>query len=264
MPNDSPDWTTNIARPQTEYGSSPYAYTSAGLNISVSLTPDVHVVGLAFLDNSSLQTLTVVGNVTGTTYLSLRPTLSTPGPIQWVPVMSAVDTSVEVEITATASGSVWIVLMGESSGVIAYPANGTMNVQITAEPFNLTTDQKTATSNPWLHPKKYLYVNTGNLVSAGSFTMIPGVAGLSIYMHAMCLTTLDGGTVLDIYDGTSAGTVFDAFVQETTGTPTNAYQQTQHPHLYQGVQLTSGNALTAVNASGATHSWIGYITYTQA
>lgn len=263
VPNDSPDWTTNIARPQTSYPGSPFAYTAAGLNFNIGLTPDVYTVGLAFNDNSSLTSLDVVGNVSQTTYLSLRPLLATPGPVQWIPVMSVVDTSINVDIVASAAGSVYVVLMGESAGVIAYPANGVMDVQIVAEPFAVTFDQVQATSNLWLHPRSILGLDTGNLAASGSLTLIPGVAGQRIYLHSMLAYPLDGGTFLNVFDGTGSGTRVDTFVGQVAGTPTNAYVPGYPPHPYLGVPLTTGNACTVMNSGSGTHRWIGNVIYSQ-
>lgn len=264
VPNDSPDWTTNIARPQLQYAGSPFAYTAAGLTQTLTLTPDVYTVGLAFEDNSTLEALTVTGDITGTTYLSLRPPLDSPGPVQWIPVMSAVDTSIDVDIIATGSGQMWVVTMGESAGVIAYPANGAMPVQIVGEPLAFTTDQVAATSNPWLHPRHCKYLDTGALAVGGSFTAIPAVAGASIYLFDMVMQTIDSGNFLQVWDGpANTGIHVDIFVSQLTGTPVNAYLPTAHPHHYSGVQLTAGNALTLENTGGATHDWVGYVTYTQ-
>lgn len=264
MPNDSPDWTTNIARPQIEYPGSPFVYTGAGLSMDLTLTPDVYTVGLAFLDNASLTALTVTGNVTGTTYLSLRPLLASPGPVQWIPVMSAVDTSVNVDIVASGTGQMWVVTMGESAGVIAYPANGVMPVQIVAEPLAFTTDQVAATSNPWLHPRSYQYFDTGALANNGTLNMITAAAGKTIYLFDMLLSPVDSGTLIQIFDGTAAtGTLLDNFVSAVAGAPVNTAFPTPPPHHYSGLPLTSGNAMTCKNVTGAAHRWIGYATYTQ-
>lgn len=264
VPNDSPDWTTNIARPQTAYPGSPFSYGIGLNNITVDVTPDVYTLGITFTPVGSLHNIAVIGIQSGALYLEQEDTLGAVANVQWVPLISALDTSVQIQLMATESGHVSVALMGESAGVITYPANGITSVSIDDATITVPVDQVAATANPWLHPQKYTHVDTGSLANSGTQTLIAGVSGKSIYLHALLLAPIDGGMSVDVFDGTSAGTKLTTFVSALTGTPINTELAPMPPQPFYGVPLTAGLALTAQNTSGATHRWLGYAVYSQA
>lgn len=263
MPNDSPDWTTNVARPQTAAPGNPYSYGVGLTSVNITITPDVYTLGIVLSTIGSIHNIAVLGEQSGALYLEQEDTLGFVANVQWVPVISALDTTVQVQIMATAAGDMTVALMGESAGVITYPANSITSVSVDEVTTTVPTDQITATANPWLHPQKYVHVDTGSLANSGTQTLITGVAGKTIYLHALLLAPIDGGMSVDVFDGTSAGTKLTTFVSALTGTPINMELAPMPPQPFYGVPLTAGLALTAQNTSGSTHRWLGYAVYSQ-
>jgi hypothetical protein len=264
MPKDSPDWTTNVVTPQTIATGSPYALTAGINDVTVAVTPDTYVLGISVQGSPTISLLKVVGEDSGVVYLNLASSAGPIGSVQYVPILSATDTNVLIQITVAASTEMNVVLMGQSSGTIVYPANRQLPVEITQSTTTLSVTQVAGTANPWIHPTGILHIDTGALANLGTATLIPAVALEQIYLFTLLLAPLDLGTTVDVYDGTATGTKIDTFVGPETGTPVNAATPTMAPHEYHAVALTAGNALTVQNTSGGTHRWVGYVVYSQA
>lgn len=111
MPVDVPDWTSASVTPQRNLAGSPFtAAVSVTTTVRFSIDSSVAVVALLFSAPGVLNPVTVTGVTTGTLYLNANP--SRQRTFLLVPVISAVDTQIDVAATNTSAvttSSVWVV-----------------------------------------------------------------------------------------------------------------------------------------------------------
>lgn len=264
VPNDSPDWTTNVTTPQSLAAGSPFTLAAGTQTVDIAINPSVYTIGIALDGSTSMTTLSVTGDQTSAVYLSLSTLRDPIGPVQYVPVMSAVDTSVTIKIISSATVTMNVVLMGQSAGAVVYPGNGIMPVEIDRVNVVMPVTQDANSFTPWLRPSFYQFIDTGSIALNAAVTVIPGVAGEHIYLHDLIVQPIDGGQTINIYDGSATGTQIHTVYAGATGTPVNTYIPPVPPLKFSGLVLGLGTGLTLKSTSAGTHRWLGYATYSQA
>ena len=165
MPNDLPDWTSAIARPSIQAAGSPWAYPAGSTTKNFPIGADVHSVGILAPDYQNVTLLEVIGHVSGVEYLNVDLAFVNSGPAQWVPVMAAVDTSVDITVHDTGAATLYVVQIFDAQAVLSTPQ----------------------LPPPWQapnqHPTTVHFLNPG---SGNAVTILPAPGvGQSLYLHTM-------------------------------------------------------------------------------
>lgn len=122
MPNDQQDWTSVVARPQTQLAGSPWTYNTGGDSKTFTLAPNTSIVGILLPSYNSVSFLSVTGSTSAITYLKVNPSASLYQQYYYVPIVDAVDTQVLVIVTGTLSAKAYVVSVPDPVGVLSIPA----------------------------------------------------------------------------------------------------------------------------------------------
>lgn len=165
MPNDQPDWTSVVARPQVQLAGSPWAYGATTQTQNFVLSADTSIIGILLPGYLTVTVTTVTGHVSGTVYQTLNPSQVRFPDVFYTLVQSGVDTSVDITITASATGTAYV-------SSIPDPVAAAQIIQNPA---------------PWQAPNQLPaqlnFANPGNLATA---TIIAAPSGSqSIWLHTM-------------------------------------------------------------------------------
>jgi len=188
MPNDQPDWTSVVARPQVQLSGSPWAYLATTQTKTFVLSADTSIIGILLPGYLSVTTLTVTGHTSGTVYTTLNPSQVRFPDVFYTLVQSGVDTSVDVTITATSTGTAYV-------SSIPDPVAAAQIIQNPA---------------PWQAPNQLpAQLNFANPGQNNSATIIAAPSGSqSIWLHSMSwLWTVQSTSMQGIFQD-SGGTQF--------------------------------------------------------
>ena len=234
--NDLPDWAQVVAQPDTPLAGSPTLYTSGPFSQVYTLPNGVHLLSIIIPDFADVTSLTVVGENTGITYLSVNPSTSVYQHQYYVLISSVVEGSVQIATTASVAGNMWI------TG-LSYPAAIASLAQGPA---------------PWEAPTApSMAVFFGNPGPSTTHTVIPAPGtGKSIYLHTF------------VWEWDTANTGVTGVFQDTAAVGVASTSATVAGFQYggdlRGVKLTTSAGLqfsqtggAAVNASNCR----GLVTY---
>lgn len=165
MPNDLPDWTAAIARPSLQATGSPWAYPAGNTTKNFPLSADCHSVGILVPDYQNVTLLQVVGHTSTVEYLNVNLAFVNSGPAQWVPVIAAVDMSVDITVHDANPNTLYVVQIFDAQAVLSTPQ----------------------LPPPWQapnqHPATIHFLNPG---SGNTVTILPSPGpGQSLYLHTM-------------------------------------------------------------------------------
>lgn len=189
MPNDQPDYTSVVARPQTQLAGSPWVIASSGTHtLAFTLTPDTSILAIMVPALTVVTEITVTGVVSGSLYLDVLPSTELFPNQFYAIVQSAVDTSVNVTVVSTTGTTVYVSSIPDpvaQTSLVTFPA-------------------------PWEAPNQPpLHMGFGNPGTGAHTTIIPApAAGKSIWLHELSYNVSGTNAALYIYWQTSDGTVF--------------------------------------------------------
>lgn len=237
MPNDQPDWTSVVARPQVQLAGSPWAYGATTQSKNFVLAADTSILGILLPGYLQVTTLTVTGHTSGTVYLTLNPSAVRFPDVFYTLIQSAVDMSVDITITAGSSGTAYI-------SSIPDPVAQAQIIQNPA---------------PWQAPNQLpAQLNFANPGNGNSVTIIAAPSGSqSLWIHSMSwMWTVQATNVQGIFQD-SGGTQFlddGAFVAGSRG-----YMDFKGARLDPGTgfvfkQFSAGAASTTFCFGGVTYS----------
>jgi len=234
--NDLPDWAQVVSQPDTPLTGSPVLYSAGPFSQVFTLPNGVHLLSIVIPDYLDVTSLSVVGEVTGVSYLSINPSTSVYQHQYYVEISAAVEGQVQIATTASVAGNMWI------TGV-SYPAAVASLAQGPA---------------PWQAPTSpSMAVFFGNPGPSTTHTVIPAPGtGKSIYLHAF------------MWEWDTASTTVTGVFQDTTGVGVASTAATvagyQYGGDFRGVKLTTSAGLqfsqtgaAAANASNCR----GMVTY---
>lgn len=215
MPNDLPDWTNVVARPQVQLPGSPWAYASGGATKTFTLAADTSILGVLLPDSGNVTLLTVTGTTSGVVYLSVNPVAVKFPPFFYTIIHAAVDPQVSVSIAAGAPNTAYLSSIPDPVAAIA-------------------TAQNPA---PWQAPNQApAPVFFGNPGAGNNTTVIAAPAnGAAIWLHALAWQWSATDANLTGYWQTSDGTV----IHRDTAAKDTAIR----PLRFSGVKLGDGLAL---------------------
>lgn len=223
MPNDVPDWTTQVIRPDVTPSGSPWAYSSGTSMMSFAISRGVHVLAVLVPDFTHVSSLLVKGVTSGVTYLQSYPNDSiVPRPFYAV-VAPEVDSFVSVSIVASAGNTLYVT-----------------NV---ADPIAVAIAQ--ADAQPWQAPNlPPVPISFGYPGAAGNAVVIPAPAApQSIWLHGMTYRW-------NIVTANSFGAWFTTGGLEIWADP-GANDLTQRSVDYRGTKLPVATGLEFTGQGGA-------------
>ncbi len=122
-PNDLPDWTSVVARPQTQLAGSPWNYAIGNNVKTFTLAADTSILGILLPNFFNLSQLQVVGHTSGLTYLEADPTVQIWRQFYTIPIMSGIDNAVDITIFAGTASTAYICSIPDSVAVVALADN---------------------------------------------------------------------------------------------------------------------------------------------
>lgn len=165
MPNDQPDYTSVVARPQTQLAGSPWSVVAGANTKTFTLATDTSIVGLLVPSAGGISSLTVTGHTSGITYLSLDPQQVLTPDVYYAIVQSAVDTQIDVAATST----------------------GNFTIYVSSIPDPIAAAQVIQNPAPWQAPNQMPHhIGFGNPGPNTTVALLsaPG-AGLSLWLHTV-------------------------------------------------------------------------------
>lgn len=164
MPNDQPDWTSVVARPQTQLAGSPYTVASGTDTRTFTLAPDTSILMILIPSFFNVTALQVHGVTSGFTYLKAAPDLTSYHPYYTAVIFTAVDPTVSITVSVGASTTVYVSSCPDPVASITMPNQPA----------------------PWESPNQPpLTVDFGNPGPAGTVTIIAAPTNAqSIYLHS--------------------------------------------------------------------------------
>jgi len=195
MPNDQPDWTSVVARPQTQLAGSPWSVSIGSNTLNFTITPDTSIIAVMVPALTVITEIKVVGHTSGSVYLDVLPSVQLFPPQFYAVVNSAVDLSVDVTVTATTGSTVYV-------SSIPDPVAQTTIAQNPA---------------PWQAPNQPpLHIGLGNPGTGATSTIISApAAGKSIWLHTMSYNLSGTNAVLFMQLQTSDGHIFHGDIMES-------------------------------------------------
>lgn len=121
MPNDQPDWTSVIGRPQTQLAGSPWAYGTGSNTLTFTLAPDTSIVCILLPNFFNVTSLLVVGHTSGFTYVKAEPLKTSFHPYYVAAINSAVDTQVDVTVAAGVANTAYVSSIPDPVAAITLP-----------------------------------------------------------------------------------------------------------------------------------------------
>lgn len=199
MPIDLPDWTSAIARPSIQATGSPWAYAATSQTRNFTLQSDAHALGILLPDYQTVTVLEITGHVSTVTYLNVDLATANFQPATWVPVMAAIDTSVDIRIDATFASTAYITQVFDVSAPVITPQ----------------------LPPPWTNPNSTpTAISFSNPGAAATVTILPSPGpGMSIYLHSMQWLWTAASTTADGQWQDSFGTSRVADSPVTAGVP---------------------------------------------
>lgn len=164
MPNDQQDWTSVIARPQTQLVGSPYTVASGTDTRTFTLAPDTSIIMILIPNFFNVTSLQVHGVTSGFTYIKAQPDLTSYHPYYTGVISAAVDTQVSITVSVGASTTIYISSVPDAVATLVMPNQAA----------------------PWESPNQPpLTVDFGNPGPAGTSVIIPAPSNAqSIYLHS--------------------------------------------------------------------------------
>lgn len=214
MPNDLPDWTSVVARPQTQLAGSPWVYPSGDHTKTFTLAADTSIVCVLLPAFSTVTQLFIRGVTSGFTYLKAAPFNTSFHPYYTAVINSAVDSQVTVEINGTPGNTAYISSIPDPVAQITLP------------------NQPAPWEAPTMTPAPIDFANPG---PGNTVTVIAAPNNAqSIWLHGMQW----------VYTGATAGT--DGQWQDSNGTEISADSVTLNSgprfHDFKGAKMAGGFA----------------------
>lgn len=119
--NDQPDFTSVVARPQTQLAGSPKTWAPGSQTFTFTLAPDTSILCLLIPSFFNATRLTIVGHQSGFTYVKEEPFKTSFHPIYYAVVNSAVDMSVDITITCTIAVQAYVSSVPDPVASVALP-----------------------------------------------------------------------------------------------------------------------------------------------
>lgn len=165
MPNDQPDYTSVVARPQTQLAGSPWAYPSGTTTLTFTLAPDTSVICILLPAFPTITSLQVHGHTSTFTYVKAQPILTSFHPYYVAVINSAVDPQIDVTIATGTAGTAYVSSIPDPVASIVLPNQPA----------------------PWESPNQPVAkMDFGNPGSAAFQTIVPAPSNAqSIYLHSM-------------------------------------------------------------------------------
>lgn len=226
MPNDVPDWSTQIIRPDTVPSGAPWAYGTGTSTKNFTILKGTHVFTLVIPDFSHVSLVTVTGASTGQTYLKEYPILDIlPRPYYMI-VSSEIEPNVTVSITASAGATLYAASVGDVPAVAI--------AQAEALPWQA--------ANQPPQPVNIPYTGAG-----GTAVILPAPAApRSLWLHSMSLN----------WSVVAANT--NGIFETTAGNPlindVGATELSQRTFEFHGGKLPSGDGLQFLGVGAAAAS----------
>lgn len=236
---DMPDWTAVVARPQTQLAGSPWSYAATTNTKSFTVAPDCSIVSVLLANPLGVSALSIVGGVSGATYLNVNPSLNNVNLYYPSIINSAVDTTVTITITASAPGTAYVSSIPDPIAAVA----------LATEPL------------PWQAANKpLLTLDFGNPGLNNTVTLIANPpVGQAVYLHSMqwlwsvantqCFGVWQQVGGLELGADNAGGSISPRFME------------------FHGVKLTSGAGLQFLQkgslAAGSSfcNGWLAYSVY---
>ena len=164
-PNDQPDYTAVVARPQTQLAGSPYTIGAGTDTRSFTLAPDTSIIMLLIPSFFNVTSLQVHGVTSGFTYLKAAPDLTSYHPYYPAVISTAVDSQISITISVGATTTIYVSSIPDPVASIVLP------------------NQPAPWESPNQPPRT---VDFGNPGAAATSTIIPAPTNAqSIYLHTM-------------------------------------------------------------------------------
>lgn len=236
MPNDQQDWTSVIARPQTQLAGSPHTFGIGTTTQNFVLAPDTSIVAVLLPTFFNVDLITLTGHTSGFTYLKEAPLNSSFHPSYYAVINSAVDTSVDITVTCTIAIQAFVSSIPDPVASVLLPA------------------QQAPWQAPNLTPQPMDFANPG---AGNTATIIAApINAQSIYLHS----------VQYIYTASPAGAT--GVFQDSNGTVLHADQALiagqPYPWDFRGAKMAGGFALVykQIGAAAAnSYNIKGSVTY---
>lgn len=121
MPNDQPDWTSVVARPQTQLAGSPYTVASGTDTRTFTLAPDTSIILILIPSFFNVTDLQVHGVTSGFTYIKAQPDLTSYHPYYTGVISSAVDSQISITISVGSSTTVYVSSVPDAVATLTMP-----------------------------------------------------------------------------------------------------------------------------------------------
>jgi len=259
---DSPDWTTNIARPSLQLVGSPWAYPSGVHTLSFAIQADCHAIAVLVPDHLNVNSVLVTGDQTGTQYFNSALVGGSPNAVIFAQVVGALDTSVSVRIDAVAGNTAYLAQIFDPQVVTADIYPSTVNVEILGVSGLITfnTSLLGSLTPPWLSANQTpLTISITNLANNGVSAILPAIVGRKYYLHTLYLTPTGAGFGWSLQD--TSGNEIGRSDYGQVGTATNAVLPSSPPIDLHGAPMATGVGVSLKNISGATATWWGMLCY---
>ena len=121
MPNDQPDWTSVVARPQEQLAGSPWTYPAGDNTKTFPLAADTSIVSVLLPNFATVNQIQIRGHTSGFTYLKEVPANTSYHPYYMAVINTGVDSSVDVEINAGSSHIAYVSSIPDPVATVALP-----------------------------------------------------------------------------------------------------------------------------------------------
>lgn len=120
--NDQPDFTSVVARPQTQLAGSPWTPAAGTVTKTFTLAADTSLIGILIPNFFNITNLQVKGHTSGFTYLNEDPFHTSFHPYYHTVIESAVDSQVDITVASGSSNTVYVSSIPDPVASIALPA----------------------------------------------------------------------------------------------------------------------------------------------
>jgi hypothetical protein len=260
--NDTPDWTSVIARPATPLLGSPWAVTTGGVSKNFTVTPDCHALAVIVPSNLSVSEVRVTGGTTGALWYDSTPASAVAPVVNLAQVVGALDPTLSVFVNASINTTVYVAEIDDPQVVSIVSQQSTSQVQIAGINSGVTVPTTLFASQApvWAASNRQMaLVDTGSLAANATAVLLAATGGRTYNLHGIWLTPL--ATTCNWHLQDTAGTDLGSYTLNQTGTPTNTITPPLPDLDLHGTPLTANLGLQLKNTSAGVIRWLGHVVY---